>query len=81
MTTPGMLTHDAIRALSAQDLFPCAACPEHELMVVDVQVLNDGMLLRCPTEGCATRFATKDVTFMDDVARRKHGLLVEVAPE
>lgn len=71
----GELTAGRVSALAAVDLLPVGCCPKDEWMVLDIAVLSDGMFIRCPA--CWHRFAVKDVTFCDDVARRRRGLLVE----
>lgn len=72
---PGAPTAARVQALAAVDLLPIGSCPKDEWMVLDIAMLADGMLIRCPA--CWHRFRWSEVTFCDDVARRKHGLIVE----
>lgn len=71
------LTVAQIHALAAVDLLPVVLCVSHEWMIADWQILTDGVFIRCPAEGCGRRFGYDGVTFMDDTARRQHGLRLE----
>jgi hypothetical protein len=68
------LTAATFSALAAVDLLPVGSCPKHDWMILDVAVLSDGMLIRCPV--CWHRFRVTEVTFCDDIARRRHGLIL-----
>jgi hypothetical protein len=77
---PGtVITVPAMLALAAADLLPVGLCKKDGWVPLDCPVLADGLIMRCPC--CFWPFTSADVVFMDDPARRAHGLEVEVSDQ